>query len=349
MTNSEDIYWLLLTYESKLKPKQIKWIISQCYERLHISLEQFYNLPDSQLLSDFELTETEIRDIHQSKTLAAGQAFLLESLEEQNVTFLKSIDPRYPVKLKTSLPDNHPPLLFCLGNLEMFDKKIVAIIGQRDAHLQNLKFVRASAEYLASQQIVVVSGFAKGVDQEAYLGAVNGSGQTIVVLAEGILSAKSAFRKISSSIEDGQVTVVSQFHPNIPWQTWTAMSRNQVVVGLADVTLVGQTKTDGGTWHGATIALKLPKPVFIFKNPDTDLAGADKLISKGALPIEPTTDTPIPDLLVPVMEACNDPAKFLPKNELEQPDTPQLELLSIPESPVKPKKPRKKKSNSLKS
>ena len=115
MTNSDDIYWLLLTYESKLKPKKIRRIISQCYEKLNITLEEFYNLSDSQLQSDFELDEIEIQDIHQSKTLATGQAFLLEFLEEQNVTFLKAIDPRYPVKLKTSLPENTSPAFILLG------------------------------------------------------------------------------------------------------------------------------------------------------------------------------------------------------------------------------------------
>ena len=124
------------------------------------------------------------------------------------------------------------------------------------------------------------------------------------------------------------------------------MSRNQVVVGLADVTLVGQTKTDGGTWNGATTALKLPKPVFVFKNPESDSSGADKLISKGAIPIESSTEELIGDLLSPVMGACVDAGKFIPKNEPEPPADAQLELLSVPSSTEKPKKPRQQKKSS---
>lgn len=334
MITKEDIYWVLLSYESGLINRKFNAIIKYCYEEAKIGLADFYeSLPEQLTELDF-LTPEDNQKLLQSKELSVGQSFLLESLDNNQIQLIKSIDSIYPNRLKENLPNNHPPVLFTLGDIGMLDKKIVAIIGQRDAHPNNLLFARESAQYLTSQQIVIVSGFARGIDQEAYHGAIAGGGQTIVILAEGILSAKSAFRKIAAAIEEGQVLVLSQFHPNVNWQTGLAMARNQTVVGLADVTLIGQTKPDGGTWNSANAALKQKKPVFVYMNSESDLTGAKQLIQKGAIALEPSKNQSISDLLKPIIKICSGELILpTPKTEI------QLELLPMEEK----KKSKKKK------
>ncbi len=63
-------------------------------------------------------------------------------------------------------------------------------------------------------------------------------------------------RDLRPRIEAGNVLLLSQFHPDAPWVVSRAMERNKVVTGLAQVVIVAEADTKGGTWEGANGALK---------------------------------------------------------------------------------------------
>ena len=86
----------------------------------------------------------------------------------------------------------------------------VSIVGARNVSDKGIRIARKLAGDLASEGINVVSGYAKGVDSEAHLGALEAEGTTTLVLPNGInqLRQKSAFKKFNW---DRDILAVSQF------------------------------------------------------------------------------------------------------------------------------------------
>src|SRR4029079_9326127 len=88
----------------------------------------------------------------------------------------------YP-RLLAELEDA-PPLLIAKGNLNLLDRQAVAIVGARNASAAACRFARGLAHDLGQNELVVVSGLARGIDSAAHDGALEGG--TIGVIAGGI-------------------------------------------------------------------------------------------------------------------------------------------------------------------
>jgi DNA processing protein len=139
----------------------------------------------------------------------------------------------------------------------------------------------------------VISGHARGVDRAAYEGATATDGHTTVVLPHGMRKlSKTQLRDLQPRIEAGRVLLLSQFHPDAPWMVSRAMERNKVVTGLAQVVIVAESDTKGGTWEGANGALKQKRQLFVrHTDEETMLPGNKLLLEKGGKPLPwPTTN-----------------------------------------------------------
>ena len=145
----------------------------------------------------------------------------------------------------------------------------------------------------------VVSGYAKGVDSEAHLGALAAEGTTTMVLPYGIkeLRQKSAFRKFDWQRD---VLVVSQFAPDVKWLARNAMARNKLVCGLSKAVVVIESGLErdaqgkmSGTFNTAQTALSMDLPLFVL-NPkcfDNPPKGNADLIKLGGRCFDPDDGT----------------------------------------------------------
>ena len=88
----------------------------------------------------------------------------------------------YP-RLLAELEDA-PPLIIARGNLNLLDRQAVAIVGARNASAAACRFARGLAHDLGQQDLIVVSGLARGIDSAAHDGAL--ATGTIGVIAGGI-------------------------------------------------------------------------------------------------------------------------------------------------------------------
>lgn len=103
----------------------------------------------------------------------------LEDLQVQLISFW---DPNYPSLLRQI---HDPPSLFYLrGTLPA--KDCLAIVGSRRATTAGRQLTRELAKALATHEICVVSGLARGIDTAAHCGALDAEGATIAVLGCGI-------------------------------------------------------------------------------------------------------------------------------------------------------------------
>jgi len=285
----EQACWLLLVFESGLSTRIVNDIlIAWCYQ-LGRTLQEFFALDAGEWSAACNLNPEMIAKLEQSKEKLAGQAFLVEQLAHNNIHLLTVLDEAYPRLLKSSLKRNQtPPVLFYAGDLGILERTTIAIIGSRNAGEASLVFTREVASYLAGQGANVISGNARGVDRAAYEGATGAEdGHTSVVLPHGIRKLSGVqMRNLQPKIAAEKVLLLSQFHPDAQWVVSRAMERNKVVTGLAQIVIVAEADTKGGTWEGANGALKQKRPLYV-RQPESSssLPGNAALIEYGGHPL----------------------------------------------------------------
>ena len=106
------------------------------------------------------------------------------------------------------------------------------------------------------------------------------------MLPQGITTFTSGYRQFYQQIYQGQVTVVSTFHPKAPWSKELAMARNSIIYGLALEIYAAESDSKGGTWSGVIEGLKKGQKIYIRKpNPDETNANL-QLIQKGGIGVD---------------------------------------------------------------
>jgi len=301
----EQACWLLLVFESSLSTRIVNDIlIAWCYQ-FGRTLQEFFATNSAEWSATCNLKPEIITKLEQAKEKLAGQAFLVEQLAHDNIHLLTVLDEAYPRLLKSSLKRNQtPPVLFYAGDLGILERITIAIIGSRNAGEASLVFTREVASYLAGQGANVISGNARGVDRAAYEGATGAEdGHTSVVLPHGIRKLSGVqMRSLQPKIEAGKVLLLSQFHPDAQWVVSRAMERNKVVTGLAQVVIVAEADTKGGTWEGANGALKQKRPLYVRQpKSSSSLPGNAALIERGGHPL-PWPAQALGDTLSPLLQ-----------------------------------------------
>jgi DNA processing protein len=89
----------------------------------------------------------------------------------------------YPIGLRDL--SSAPATFRVVGELSDLPRA-VAIVGTRRADEEALDFANSLAREVVLNGIVIVSGGAIGVDRAAHEGAIDGGGQTVVVLPTGL-------------------------------------------------------------------------------------------------------------------------------------------------------------------
>lgn len=211
--------------------------------------------------------------------------FAVEEWQRNGIWIISRSDTDYPVRYKKHLKDKAPPLLFGVGDRSLLNGGGLGIVGSRNVDEEGATFTRQVAELCAYNQMPVVSGGARGVDQISMAATLEAGGVTIGVLAENLLK-RSVERSARHAIADGRLLLISPYHPNARFSVGTAMNRNKLIYAMADYGLVVSAEhKKGGTWAGATEELKREnaRPVFV-RTGDKSQQGNSKLLALGAIP-----------------------------------------------------------------
>jgi len=302
--NLEAAYWITLAHdltpfsfsnkEGWKNEEKMNLIIQFSYQN-KISIEEFFNLPDDNWKSDYQLTDRQIIGLKQAKEKIANNAFLCEALYNNGIEIIPIISPDYSKTLKDNLKKSAPIVLYVKGNKQIMQEESVAIVGSRDASDLALQFTDNIAKLVSKENKVVVSGFAKGVDKQALDSAISYKGQSIIVLPQGIMTFESGFKTYYKPIIDGDVLVLSVFPPKAGWSKDLAMARNPIIYGLAKEIYVAESKpsknrqgaeTKGGTYAGVMDGLKKGRTIYV-RNPDNSEKNDNRLlIEKGAIAVD---------------------------------------------------------------
>lgn len=214
-----------------------------------------------------------------------------------DVHTLDSDSPLYPKKLVGVY--GHlalPPLRFS-GNIELLSKPSVGFCGSRKASDKGLEVTSEIAELLAQQNVVVTSGYARGVDTRAHMSALAAGGETIIVLPEGMDHFRIK-REIAPYWDNDRTLVISQYSDNAVWRADRAMERNKLIVGTSAAAIVIEAGATGGTLDAGMSALRLGVPLFVVvysENLDSN-EGNRMLLESGGAKLGRSKNTMLPNI-----------------------------------------------------
>ncbi|NLZ52785.1 MAG: DNA-binding protein [Thermoanaerobacteraceae bacterium] len=216
-----------------------------------------------------------------------------EKLHKKNIGIIYYQDPQYPKKLKKSLGEKCPAFLFYKGNIDLLNKKSVGFCGSRKASSKGLSITANCAQQLAKRDIVVVSGYAAGTDIAAHKSALQHSGGTIFVLAEGILRL-SIKNEIKDFLTEKNHLFLSQYMPELTWNVGNAMKRNSVIIGLSSAMILVESGKSGGTFAAGNETLAMGRPLFVidFAQHEVSAEANPYFIERGGIPIRGKSGIP---------------------------------------------------------
>ena len=210
-----------------------------------------YDLGRIESISDRELNSLE-------KTYLSMD---LDFLEKMQVRIVRDGDENYPSKFTRFLESKHPRMLFCMGEVSLFNQPSILVCGARTASGAGLELAYKCGRLIAETGCCVVSGYARGVDLSAHLGALEAGGGTIAMIPYG-LSRFSVRRGLMDVFDPDHFMVVSELPPSCGFMVKIALRRNKLLVAFADAVIVVEPGESGGTWYTAEKAILMQKPLF---------------------------------------------------------------------------------------
>lgn len=207
----------------------------------------------------------------------------VEHWNAHGIWILCNSDPQYPERLK-NLGHNAPPIIYCCGPIELIVGGGLAVVGSRAIAHDVLKFTQQVGMHCAKDNLTLVSGGARGVDQESMFSCLDSGGRVIGVLAERL--ADAALSSKSRPYLDKELLLISPFDPEVRFNVGNAMSRNKLIYAMSDFGLVVESGFEkGGTWAGATELFKSKSDIPLFIRADEGAGkGNMALLDKGGIP-----------------------------------------------------------------
>jgi len=255
----------------------------------------------------------------------------MAALDRLGGRFVFLDDPAYP-PLLAQLTDP-PPVLAVLGEAEVLKRRQVGVVGARAASATGRRIAEDIAAGLTMAGLVVTSGFARGIDTAAHLGALNAHGRTIAVFAGGLdnpYPAENAAMQTRIMAEGG--AVIAEAPLGTAPQARHFPRRNRIVAGLVLGLVVIEAAQRSGSLITARLALEASREIFAVPGSPRDprSAGSNDLIRQGAHITETAED-----VLAHLPDEPRDMPLFRPRFTVEVPEDAQSEVESLSGDPGK--------------
>ena len=172
---------------------------------------------------------------------------------------------------------NPPKELFYIGDTSLLKKRKISIVGTRKPNPYTKNMIYKIAQKLSSAGIVVVSGVALGVDAIAHQGAKN---NTIAIVANGLDIRYPAYNKSLIKYIEENALIMSAYKQGEEARKYSFLDRNQIVVGLGEILIIGQADLRSGSIASANIAKKLNKQIYVLPHRLDESKGTNDLLLK---------------------------------------------------------------------
>ena len=240
----------------------------------------------------FDYTDFNIDEMIKITNTSGNKGVLKESWQTLTTEWLqdkrntqKSISffsERYPESLK-NIPQ--PPLaLFYEGNIDFLEYPSIAMVGARLATPYASQVLYQFIPKLVLENLVIVSGLAKGVDRLSHELAILAGGKTIGVIGCGL--DRCYPKEVSNLFQEmkQKQLVLSEYPLGTPIKKHHFPMRNRIIAGLTQGTCVIEAKERSGSLITAQLALDNGKEVFAIPGEilSGQSSGCHRLIQDGA-------------------------------------------------------------------
>ena len=270
--NSELLYQLGLTLVPNIGPVQAKILLQHC------EAEEIFHAKKSFLEKIEGIGTVRAASIVSFRDFSEAEEEI-KFIEKYKIKTLFLTDKDYPQRLLNCY--DSPTLLYYKGDADLNASKIIAVIGTR-SHTDYAKQVTEKlVKEIAAQNVTVISGLAFGVDAIAHKAAMKNNLPTIGVLAHGLDHIyPSEHSGLAKEIIKENGGLLTEFRSNTKPDKHNFPTRNRIVAGMSDATIVIETGVKGGSMITAELANGYNKDVFAFPGKVTDAksAGCNYLI-----------------------------------------------------------------------
>ena len=201
---------------------------------------------------------------------------------EDGVRVIRRGGEHYPWRL--SQDSEAPSALFAKGVLEFLGRPAVTIVGTRTCTRYGAEVAFELGKAAAARGIVVISGLAAGIDAAAHSGALEVEEAPVVgVVGSGL---DRVYPKANGALwrrvgERG--LMLSEAPLGSAPERWRFPARNRIMAALADVCVVVESHSEGGSLTTAVEAAKRGRVVMAvpghIRSPSS--AGTNRLIADG--------------------------------------------------------------------
>ena len=205
--------------------------------------------------------------------------FLKKSFEE--FPSFSILDEIYPWDLSEIY--NPPALFFYQGNIDLLELPKVAVVGSRDSSKLGNQSVQKIIKEL-NNELIIVSGLARGIDTVAHMAALQNGGRTIAVIGTGLdVFYPKANKKLQAYIGKNHL-VLSEYGPGEQPLKFHFPERNRIIAGLCRGVIVAEAKMRSGSLITCERAMEEGRDVFAIPGSilDGKSDGCHHLIQEGA-------------------------------------------------------------------
>lgn len=212
----------------------------------------------------------------------------IDALHKVGADFICAGQELYPLPL--SAIEDAPPVLTYKGNLRLTRKNGLGIVGARNASLNGRKLTEKLACEIGREDIMIISGLARGIDTAAHTASLETG--TIAVVAGGIdiIYPQENAALYEQICERGLIVAESPLGMEPLARHFPR--RNRIISGLSCGVLVVEATLKSGSLITARMAAEQGRDVFAVPGHPFDprAEGPNRLIKDGAVMVQNARD-----------------------------------------------------------
>ena len=204
-------------------------------------------------------------------------------MKDNKIELVNIYNKCYPIRLK-ELYDK-PIVLYIKGNKNILNDFSLAIIGCRENTKYGEEVAKKISYDIAKENIVTISGLARGIDSIAHRSTLFAGGKTIAIIGSGLdnIYPKENIDLANEIIKNGGA-IISEYVIGTKPLKMNFPARNRIISGMSSGVVVIEAKKKSGTMITVDFALEQGKNVFAVPGNITskNSEGTNMLIKDGA-------------------------------------------------------------------
>ena len=223
-------------------------------------IEEKWNLKQEELMSINEIGEKTAKEILNPK-YKIGIENMINQMKKEKIKLINIDDANYPEKLKQIY--DKPISLYVKGNVEILSSFSLAVIGCRQNSKYGEEVAKAVTKGIVKNNIVTISGLARGIDSICHIETLKNRGKTIAVIGSSLdIIYPFENKNLVDKIINNGGCIVSEYPLGTKPEKMNFPARNRIISGLSNGVIVIEAKKKSGTMTTVDFALEQGKNVF---------------------------------------------------------------------------------------